>query len=105
MPSFRVRLEIGDLLPGHRPEQVMDTAEAALQATHDVAAKDIEVVARVPRIVLRITVPASTRHAEDDEAAQAAGRMREAVSEVARTGRLDVLRRDGGRWLPVAQPR
>lgn len=79
----------------------MDTAEAALSATHQVAAKDIEVVARVPRIVLRITVPASNPREEDAEARQAAERMAEAVAQVAQTGRLDVLRRDGGRWVPV----
>ncbi|PNL17274.1 hypothetical protein [Micrococcus sp. FDAARGOS_333] len=101
MPSYRCRLQIGDLLPGHRPEEVMDVAEAALSATHQVAAKDIEVVSRVPRIVLRITVPASTPHDEDAEARQAAATMAEAVAEVAVTGRLDVLRRDGGRWIPV----
>lgn len=101
MPSYRARLQIGDLLPGHRPEEVMDMAEAALGATHEVAAKDIEVVARVPRIVLRFTVPASHRSAEDAEASAAAHRMREAVAGVAVTGGLDVLRRDGGRWVPV----
>lgn len=79
----------------------MDTAEAALSATHQVAAKDIEVVARVPRIVLRITVPASNPRDEDAEARQAAANMAEAVREVATTGRLDVLRRDGGRWIQV----
>ncbi|TFH98607.1 hypothetical protein [Micrococcus lylae] len=101
MPSYRCRLQIGDLLPGHRPEEVMDVAEAALSATHQVAAKDIEVVSRVPRIVLRITVPASHRRAEDAEARQAAVTMAEAVAGVAVTGRLDVFRRDGGRWIPV----
>ena len=69
MPSYRARLQIGDLLPGHRPEEVMDLAEAAVQATHVLAAKDIEVVARVPRIVLRFTVPGSNRAGEDAEAA------------------------------------
>ncbi len=79
----------------------MDVATAALQATHEVAARDIEVVARVPRIVLRFTVDASNGHAEDDEARAAAARMAEAVAGVATTGRLDVLRRDGGRWRAV----
>jgi hypothetical protein len=101
MPSFRARLQIGDLLPGHVPEEVMARAAAALAATHTVEAKDLEVVARVPRIVLRFTVPESTREGEDAAAAAAAGRMRDSVREVATTGRLEVLRRDRGRWLPV----
>lgn len=101
MPSYRARLQIGDLLPGHRPEEVMDMAEAAISATHLVAAKDVEVVARVPRIVLRYTVPPSAGPTEDAEAAGVGERMAEAVSGVARTGRLEVFRRTGGRWIPV----
>lgn len=101
MPSFRARLEIGDLLPGRTPPEVMDAAELALGSTHTVEAKDIEVVARVPRIVLRFTVPDSTWEGETREARGAAARMREAVAEVATTGRLEVLRRRGGRWEPV----
>lgn len=101
MPSFRARLQIGDLLPGHAPEEVMDRAETALAATHNVEAKDLEVVARVPRIVLRFTVPDSTWDSENRAALAAAGRMRESVGDVATTGRLDVLRRDRGRWAPV----
>jgi hypothetical protein len=101
MPSFRARLQIGDLLPGHAPAEVMSRAEAALSATHNVEAKDLEVVARVPRIVLRFTVPESTWDAENLAAAAAAGRMRDGVLDVATTGRLEVLRRDRGRWVPV----
>lgn len=105
MPSYRARLQIGDVRPGHRPEEVLDLAAAAVQATHDVAATDVEVVARVPRIVVRFTVPASHGAAEGAEAAAVAARMHEAVDAVATTGRLDVLRRDGGRWLPVPAAR
>lgn len=101
MPSFRARLQIGDLLPGHAPDEVMARAEAALAATHNVEAKDLEVVARVPRIVLRFTVPESTWGGENRAAAAAGGRMREGVRDVATTGRLEVLRRDRGRWVPV----
>ena len=101
MPSYRARLQIGDLRPGHPPEEVMACAEAAVQATHEVAAKDVEVVSRVPRIVLRFTVPASHGAAEDAEAADVGERMAAAVDDVAQTGRLEVLRRAGGRWVPV----
>ncbi|MEO9247427.1 hypothetical protein ABDK96_07015 [Citricoccus nitrophenolicus] len=100
MPSFRVRLPIGDLLPGHGPEEVMDTAEAVLGSIYRVEAKDLEVVARVPRIVLRFTVPESSWDAERAAAATAAGQMRDAVRRVAQTGRLEVLRRVRGRWVP-----
>lgn len=100
MPSFRVRLPIGDLLPGHAPEEVMDTAEAVLGSIYRVEAKDLEVVARTPRIVLRFTVPESSWDAERAAAVTAGGQMRDAVREVAQTGRLDVLRRVRGRWVP-----
>jgi hypothetical protein len=101
MPSFRARLQIGDLLPGHAPEEVMETAEAALASVYTVEARDLEVVARVPRIVLRFTVPESTWYAENRAALSVAAQMRIAVMEVATTGRLDVLRRARGRWEPV----
>ena len=101
MPSFRARLQIGDLLPGHAPEEVMERAEAALAAAYTVEAKDLEVVARVPRIVLRFTVPDSTWQQENRAAQAAAAQMRIAVMEAATTGRLEVLRRVRGRWEPV----
>ena len=101
MPTFRVRLPIGDVLPGHSPEEVMDTAKAALGSIYRVESTQIEVVARVPRIVLRFSVPESRWEAEASAAVAAAGQMREAVREVAQAGRLDVLRRVRGRWEPV----
>ncbi|MFC7401903.1 hypothetical protein [Citricoccus sp. GCM10030269] len=101
MPSFRARLQIGDLLPNRGPEEVMDRAVAALAATYTVEAKDVEVVARIPRIVVRFTVPESTWDGENVEAATAAHSMHDAVRQVATTGRLEVLRRERGRWVPV----
>lgn len=103
MPSFRARLQIGDLLPGHAPEEVMDAAQGSLAASYTVEAKDLEVVARVPRIVLRFTVPESTWQGENRAALAAAARMRVAVMEVATTGRLEVLRRARGRWEAVGR--
>lgn len=101
MPSFRARLQIGDVLPGHTPPEVMAQAELAVGTTHNVEAKDIEVVARVPRIVLRFTVPESTPGQEVRQALEAGQRMREAVAEVATVGHLEVLLRTGGRWEHV----
>ena len=40
MPSYRARLQIGDLLPGHRPEEVMDLAEAHVAALDWLVAQD-----------------------------------------------------------------
>lgn len=79
----------------------MERAEQALAAVYTVEAKDLEVVARVPRIVLRFTVPDSTWPQENRAALTAAAQMRIAVMEAATTGRLEVLRRVRGRWEPV----
>ena len=100
MPSFRLELEIGELRPGRAPDDVMDAARASL-GDHHVDATDIAVTAGTPRILLRFTVPDSSETEENQCARLAAVRTRDVVSEVAGTGQLWVLRRRGGRWLPL----
>lgn len=99
MPSYRLEVEIGDLLPGRSPEQVMDAATSALG--HHVDATDITVVAGTPRILVRFTVPASSGYEEDAEARTASRASREAVERVATTGRHRLLRRYRGTWLAL----
>lgn len=101
MPSFRAVLTIGDVLPGRRPDEVLSTAAASLSQWHTVESQDIQVVARQPQIVLRFTVEASSTEEETMLASASARRMRAAVSSVATTGSLQVLRRMGGRWKPT----
>lgn len=100
MPSFRFELEIGQLRAGHSPDEVIDTATASLAGYH-VDATDIAVTAGTPRILLRFSVPDSSEAAENQAARLAAVHARDAVDEVAGTGQLWVLRRRGGRWLPL----
>lgn len=100
MPSFRLELEIGRLRPGREPNEVMDAALASLGGWH-VDATDIAVTAGTPRILLRFTVPDSSDAEENQVARLAAVGTRDAVDEVAGTGQLWVLRRRGGRWLPL----
>ena len=100
MPSFRLELEIGSLRPGHDPNEVMDTAIASLAGFH-VDATDIAVTAGTPRVLLRFTVTDSSETDENQAARLAAVHARDAVDEVADTGQLWVLRRRGGRWLPL----
>ena len=100
MPSFRLELEIGRLRPGHQPDAVMNAARASLEAFH-VDSTDIAVTAGTPRILLRFTVPDSNEAVESQAARLAAVRARDAVDAVATTGQLWVLRRRGGRWLPL----
>lgn len=100
MPSFRLELEIGNLRPGRRPGDVMDTARAALDG-HHIDATDIEIRGGTPRILLRFSVPDSGEPAENHAARLAAVRARDEVEAVAETGQLWVLRRRGGRWVPL----
>lgn len=100
MPSFRLELEIGQLRPGHEPNEVMDTAIGSLGGFH-VDATDIAVTAGTPRILLRFTVPDSGEADENQSARVAAVGTRDAVDHVAATGQLWVLRRRGGRWKPL----
>lgn len=102
MPSFRLELEIGRLRPGHDANEVMDTAIASLAGFH-VDATDVAVTAGIPRILLRFSVTDSSETEEDQAARLAAMHTRDAVGEVAGTGQLWVLRRRGGRWLPLGQ--
>jgi hypothetical protein len=99
VPSYRLELEIGDLLAGRSPEQVMDAAVSSLG--HHVDATDITVVAGTARILLRFTVPPSSAYEEDSAALTASQRSREAVEHVATTGRYRLLRRFHGRWLAL----
>ena len=100
MPSFRLELEICQLRAGHEPNDVMAAARAALVEFH-VDATDIAVTAGTPRILLRFSVPDSNESDENQAARLAAVHTRDAVDEVAITGQLWVLRRRGGRWLPL----
>jgi hypothetical protein len=99
VPSYRLELEIGDLRPGKTPNQVMETAVSSLG--HHVDATDITVVAGTPRIVLRFSVPASSAAEEDTAARMAVRSTREAVVQVADTGRHRLLRRRRGSWLAI----
>ena len=100
MPSFRLELEIGELRPGRAPNEVMDAARSALSA-HHVDATDIAVSHGTPRILVRFTVPDSSEADENQAARLAAVQARDSVLGVAGTGQLWVMRRRGGRWLPL----
>ncbi|WP_104104814.1 hypothetical protein [Arthrobacter sp. 08Y14] len=101
MPSFRAQLNITGLKPGTQPESVMDTAVAALAASHHVEAHQLDIVAGVPRITLRFMVPDNEFSLENAQALHAANNMRHAVETVADAERLRVLRRQRGRWIPL----
>ena len=94
MPSYRAILPIGDLHPGRSPEEVMDTAVAAVSAIATVEHTDIQILSNVPQIVVRFSLD------DDGDAHMVADAMDDAVSRIATTGAGRLLLRRGGRWVP-----
>lgn len=101
MPSYRVHLPVGQVLPGHDPSEVLETLEAAISSHFVVENKDVEVVRGVGRCVVRFLVPATSREDEDRRARHAAADGAQAVREVATCGQPVVTRRFGNRFLPI----
>ncbi|HEY4577549.1 MAG TPA: hypothetical protein VIG67_06815 [Yaniella sp.] len=95
MPSYRAILPIGEVHPGHGPEEVMDSAVAAVSSIATVEHTDIQILSGVPQIVVRF-------HIDDGAAARTvAEAMHDAVSRVATTGPGRLLLRRGGRWVSI----
>ncbi|MCZ2402828.1 hypothetical protein IV498_06430 [Paenarthrobacter sp. Z7-10] len=63
----------------------------------------LAIVAGVPRITVRFTVQSSQASVENRQALDAGANMDHAVSAVARTGALRVLRRSRGKWITLNQ--
>lgn len=89
------------LRPGNRPEAVLDGAVEAIGENFHVDDRQVDVVAGSPRITVRFTVPDSSDAEEVQLALMATAAAHEAVDRVALIGRRWVLRRAGGRWIPV----
>jgi len=105
MPSFRAVQEISDVRPGHAPDEVLDVAVAACQASgHKVEAFDVDVIAGRARIWVRYSVADSSLDEEDTEAWEVAEAIHRAVHEVAVSGLAEPFRRIGGRWSRVRRP-
>ena len=95
MPSYRVRMVVGDLRPGVDPATVLPAAADAAAALTAVEAQYLEVVRGEAWLTVRFEAP-------DDAAA---GVVRHAVVERA-AELVDVLvtrvsRRWGARWYPI----
>lgn len=95
MPSYRVRLAVGTLLPGTSPAAVLPAAADAAAATATVEARDVAIVRGEAVVSVRFT-------ADDDAGADHVARQVDvAVRALARTGLLRLDRRAGARWLVV----
>lgn len=102
MPSFRLELEILGLRPGHAPPEVLATLLGFFDALgHHVDTHDLDIVAGTPRLYVRFAVPDSNDAEEDAVAFLLADAARKATDAVAVPGRLWVLRRRKGAWLPA----
>jgi predicted outer membrane protein len=95
MPSFRVQLEIGALLPGVRPDRVLPAAAAAAGELAEVEASDLVIVRGAPRAVVRFAL-------DDAEVAQqVASHVANSTSALAEVRRWSLTRREHGRWIPA----
>jgi len=92
VPSYRVRLTVGLLHPGVRPELLLPEAADAAAETATVEAKDVGIVGGQPQITVRFAA------ADDADARQVAARVYEAARDLAHVGGPVLSQRAGGRW-------
>ncbi|SFN84082.1 hypothetical protein SAMN05216219_2317 [Mycetocola miduiensis] len=98
MPSFRVTVTIGALLPGVEPESVVPFAAAAAARSAVVEASDLAVVRGAARVIVRYT-------ADDVGAGWLVGSdVVRRLAAIAEPAGWAVTVGDGGRWYPVAAP-
>ena len=95
MPSFRVTLSIGALLPGVPPQSVLPAVTQAANEITTVEASDLAVVQGSARVTVRFTANDST------EALRIANHVRESLQGVAQIITWQTTQRIGGRWYPL----
>jgi hypothetical protein len=95
MPSFRVQLEIGGLLPGVAPETVLPAAADAAAELAEVEASDLAIVRGAPRAIVRFAIE------EPQLAEQVASHVAARTAALAEVRRWSITRREHGRWVPA----
>ncbi|MFC7376825.1 MULTISPECIES: hypothetical protein [unclassified Brachybacterium] len=109
MPSYRMHLPIGELLPGASPGDVTEQAKLALGTLHAVEKTDVEAPLvggrRVGRVVLRFAVDASSRPEEDAAARHALtvviDHLERSVGRIAPQSAIVLTRGGAGRFRPI----
>ena len=101
MPSFRVQFQVSGLRPGHRPDEVLEVARAAVVAPLHCDDVRLDMPAGVPTVTVRFTIAGSHDAAEDARARRHGAQITQQVSQVAVVSPPRVLRRRGGSWLPI----
>jgi hypothetical protein len=95
VPSYRVRLVVGTLLPGTEPGSVLPAAAGAAAALATVEAYDVAVVRGEAVVSVRFTAD------DDGDADDVSRRVDDAVRTLAQVGRARLECRAGSRWRPV----
>ncbi|MEO6826037.1 MAG: hypothetical protein ABI170_01835 [Microbacteriaceae bacterium] len=95
MPSFRVTMSVGALLPGTDPAGLLPVAADAARELTTVEAADIRLVRGAAQLVVRFTA------ADDADAARIARHTRTVTGGAAQLSTCSVTRRAGGRWNPL----
>lgn len=93
VPSFRVIVSVGLLLPGVRPDAVVPAAAAAVAERTVVEASSLDVVAGDARVTVRFTADSV------DDAIPVAEHAVERIQTLARTGPWRLTERVAGRWF------
>lgn len=101
MPSYRIHIGVGDMIPPHRPPEVMSTAVNTLREFFTVEAWDIELWRGQPRILIRFNVEDENRDLEDAHAHGAMRLVEHALSGVCRTTGAELKKNFGGQFLPL----
>ena len=99
MPSFRVTMGVGALVPGVAPQDVLPEAARAAREVATVEAFDVGIVHGEARVTVRFTA------ADDSEALDVGARVHAAVARLADVRAPQVTRRWGARWEPVIRGR
>lgn|GEM_PF-249022 len=99
VPSYRVTLGVGLLLPGVDPAALLPAAADAARALTEVEAQDVAVVAGEARVVVRYLA------GDDESAARIGRRVAHRARAFAQVRRAAVARRSGPRWVPVTDDR
>ena len=106
MPSYRVTVDIVDVLPGVPPERVLPTAERIIASTHRVEDRRLDVVSTTagpqPRLQLRFLVPATAAEVEEAEAVAVTRALVGDLAQIARCGRWELRRGPGRHWRLTA---
>jgi hypothetical protein len=95
MPSYRVTMTLGALVPGVDPSVILPLAAQAARELAIVEASDVNVVAGSARATVRFTIDSN------DLALQVAEHVAQVTATCVAVHDASVLERVGGRWMSL----